>query len=56
MRAAGDLRAHQCILRMESRCIDSLQGISSKIVVAVTGSAQQAGLTDLMLLHGIYHL
>ena len=36
MGSAGDLRAYQCILSAEARCIDLLQRITSQVIVSVS--------------------
>ena len=53
---AGDLGPNQGILCVKNLCVDLLQRISAQIVVAVTGGAEQAGLTYLTVLHRLHHL
>ena len=55
MGAAGDLRAHQRILRVEKGCIYLLQGIPAQVIVAVTSSAKETRLADPAFLHGQSH-
>ena len=56
MGSTGDLGAHQSILRVENVRVDRLQGVPPQIVITVTCGSQQAGLADLILLHGMKNL
>ena len=56
MGAAHKLRANQRILGAEDRGIHRLQGITTEVVVAVTGARRKMCFADAMLSQRIEHL
>ena len=56
MGSAGDLRADQAGFCVECIRIDLLQGLASKVIVAITGGSSETCLTDTVFLHGMDNL